>query len=78
MLRKAGATIAAENGATEHELMAIYGWESPKQAALYTRRADRKRPAGDALGLVEPEQKSHKSFPLLPPMSEGGKESSSK
>ena len=49
-LRKAGATIAAENGATEHELMAIYGWESPKQAALYTRRADRKRLAADALG----------------------------
>ena len=23
--------------------MAIYGWESPKQAALYTRKANRKR-----------------------------------
>jgi len=33
-LRKAGATIAANTGATEHQLMAIYGWESPKQAAL--------------------------------------------
>lgn len=42
-LRKAGATIAAENGATEHMLMSIYGWESPKQAALYTKKARRKK-----------------------------------
>jgi integrase len=40
-LRKAGATIAAENGATEHMLMSIYGWDSPKQAALYTKKARR-------------------------------------
>jgi integrase len=56
-LRKAGATIAAENGATEHELMAIYGWESPKQAALYTRKANRRKLAGsgmDHLRLDEP------------------------
>ena len=53
-LRKAGATIAAENGATEHQLMAIYGWESPKQAARYTRKANRKRLAGDAMHLVAP------------------------
>jgi integrase len=33
-LREAGATIAIENGATEHQLVAIYGWESAKQAAL--------------------------------------------
>lgn len=42
-LRKAGAPIAAENGATEHQLMAIYGWQSPKQAALYTRKVNRHR-----------------------------------
>lgn len=53
-LRKAGATIAAENGATEHQLMAIYGWESPKQAAHYTKKANRKRLAGDAMHLVVP------------------------
>jgi hypothetical protein len=38
-----GATRAADNGATEHQLMALYGWESPKQAALYTRKANRTR-----------------------------------
>lgn len=53
-LRKAGATIAADNGATEHQLMAIYGWESPKQAAIYTRKANRKKLAGEAMHLIVP------------------------
>ncbi|MCE3248703.1 MAG: integrase family protein, partial [Geminicoccaceae bacterium] len=52
-LRKAGATIAAENGATEHQLMAIFGWDSPKQAALYTRAANRRKLAGGAMHLLE-------------------------
>ena len=30
--RKAGATIAANNGATAHQLMAIFGWETLKMA----------------------------------------------
>jgi integrase len=51
-LRKAGATIAANNGATEHQLMAIFGWDSPKQAALYTRAANRRKLAGDAMHLL--------------------------
>jgi len=42
-LRKAGATIAANNGATEYQLMAVFGWSSPKQAAVYTRQANRKK-----------------------------------
>ncbi|HJQ58079.1 MAG TPA: hypothetical protein VJ890_14310 [Vineibacter sp.] len=29
-LLKAGAMIAADNGATGHQLMAIFGWASPK------------------------------------------------
>lgn len=56
-LRKAGATIAAENGATEHQLMAIYGWESTKQAAVYTRKANRKKLAGAAMHLIDPDMK---------------------
>lgn len=54
-LRKAGATIAADNGATEHQLMAIYGWESPKQAAIYTRKANRKKLVGEAMHLIVPQ-----------------------
>lgn len=63
-LRKAGATIAANNGATEHELMAIYGWESPRQAALYTRQANRRMLAGRAMSLISIEQKSNEGVPL--------------
>jgi len=47
-LRKAGATIAAENGATDRQLMALYDWSSEKQANVYTAAANRKRLAADA------------------------------
>jgi integrase len=52
-LRKAGATIAADNGATEHQLMAIFGWESPAQAAHYTKRANRRRLAGAGMHFID-------------------------
>ena len=51
-LRKAGAAIAAENGATPHQLMSVFGWVSLKQAELYTRAAQQKRIAKDAMGLL--------------------------
>ena len=63
-LRKAGATIATDNGATEHQLMAMFGWDSPKQAALYTKAANRKKLTGDAMHLKVPDQKTNKSVPL--------------
>lgn len=40
-LRKAAASRAAEAGATTSELMAMFGWQSSKQAELYTRAANR-------------------------------------
>lgn len=52
-LRKAAATRAAENGATANELMAIFGWIDIKEAELYTRRADRKRLAMQAMNKLE-------------------------
>ena len=57
-LRKAGATIAADNGATEHQLMAIFGWESPKQAAHYTRKANRKKLAGQGMQFISIEEQN--------------------
>lgn len=51
-LRKAGATIAADNGATTHQLMAIFGWASVKQAEVYTRAADRRRLAAGGMRLM--------------------------
>jgi len=52
-LRKVGAAIAAKNGATDHQLMAIFGWLTSKEAQRYTRAANRKRMAGEAMGLLE-------------------------
>lgn len=51
-LRKAAAAIAAENGATSQQLMAIFGWLTLAEAERYTRAAQRKRMAGDAMGLL--------------------------
>jgi integrase len=51
-LRKAGAAIAAENGATEHQLMSIFGWQTIKEAERYTKAARRKKMAGDAMPLL--------------------------
>lgn len=51
-LRKAGATRAAENGASVHQLMALFGWKTEKMALIYTRKADRKRLASTAAPLL--------------------------
>ncbi|WP_332116009.1 tyrosine-type recombinase/integrase [Azorhizobium caulinodans] len=57
-LRKAGATRAAEAGATELELMALYGWTSAKQAGVYTRAANRRRLAISAAPKLVRAEKS--------------------
>lgn len=51
-LKKAGATIAAENGATTKQLMAMFDWTTISQAEVYTRKADQRRLAGEAMGLI--------------------------
>jgi len=51
-LRKAGATIAATEGATTHQLMAIFGWDSIKQAERYTRKANQAKLARQAMHLL--------------------------
>src|SRR5262249_6525963 len=55
-LRKAGATVAAENGATDRQLMALYDWTSEKQANVYTAAANRKRLARQAAHLLTGDQ----------------------
>jgi integrase len=42
-LRKAAATLAAEGGATNPQMCAVFGWTSPQQAEVYIRKANRKR-----------------------------------
>lgn len=53
-LRKAGATIAANNGATPFELTAMYGWSSTNIAEIYTRKADKARLAERAANKPYP------------------------
>lgn len=53
-LRKAGATRAANNGATVAQLEAIFGWRGGGMASLYTRKADRKHLAKEAIGKLMP------------------------
>jgi hypothetical protein len=57
-LRKAGATIAANNGATSRQLMAIFGWDTLKEAERYTRNADQQRLATSAMHLLEMKEES--------------------
>lgn len=56
--RKAGAKMAAENGATAHQLMAIFGWETLRQAEVYTRNANRTLLAEQAMHLLVPREKN--------------------
>ena len=48
-LRKAAATIAADNGATTKQLMAMFGWRTAKMPEHYTQGADRKKLAGEGI-----------------------------
>jgi integrase len=70
-LRKAGATIAAENGATTAQLMAIYDWSTPSQAEVYIRAANRTRLAVQAMPLLAKwtEQESSIVAPASPTLS---------
>lgn len=51
-LRKVGATRAADRGASEHHLMAIFGWSDPDMARVYTRAASQKHMASAAIGTL--------------------------
>jgi integrase len=57
-MRKAGATIAAENGATDAQLMALFGWETVKMAAHYRKQAQQEKLAAAAVGFLRFEKRS--------------------
>jgi hypothetical protein len=52
-LRKAGAILAAENGATDRQLMAMFDWSTSAQANVYTAAASRKRLAAEGSRLIK-------------------------
>ena len=70
-LRKLGAQRCAEAGATEHQLMALFGWTNPQQAAVYTKKANRAKLEAQAAALLQA-QISNKSVPLLSAMASSG------
>jgi hypothetical protein len=52
----------AENGATEKQLMAIFGWQTMKEAAHYTKMANQKRLAVSAMPLLSLDQTANNSL----------------
>ena len=71
-LRKAGATIAAQNDAPSHAIAAIYGWETLKQVETYTRAVNKQRLADRHMHKIVPERKGDESVPLSKPVASGG------
>jgi integrase len=51
-IRKIAAETGAENGATEKQMMDIFGWTKTDLAGYYARRANQKKIAGDAMHLL--------------------------
>lgn len=70
-LRKAGATIAANLGATDEQLMALFGWESRRQVTTYTRGADQKNLAIEAAKRIAAALKANEIVPLSGPVRSG-------
>jgi integrase len=62
-LRKAGATRAANNGATEAQLEAMFGWRGGGMASLYTRQANRAKLALEAADKLLSEQDANRAIP---------------
>ena len=78
-LRKTGATFAANNGATAHQLMAIFGWRTLKMAEEYTRKADQARLARSAMHLLESSEQMRTEYgPTEPPSGTFSEKSSTK
>jgi integrase len=64
-LRKAGATIAAERGASEAQLNAIFGWaENSNESRRYTRAARQKVLAAHAITLLSTTEPGTETVPL--------------
>jgi integrase len=55
-IRGGAATIAANNGASVHQLMSMFGWLSESMAIRYTKQANRKSLADSGMPLIKLEQ----------------------
>ncbi len=55
-LRKLAATRAANSGATVSQLKALFGWTDDNMASLYTKSADRKKLALQAIKKLQKDE----------------------
>ena len=76
-LRKAGAYLAAEAGATEYQLMAIFGWATAKEAARYTKASRQKVLVAGAIDMLR-RQSANEAVPLSEPVQKSGTNSAAK
>lgn len=51
-MRKAAAVAAGEGGASELQMMAIFGWRDPAMARVYTEKARRGKMAAESMHLL--------------------------
>jgi hypothetical protein len=51
-LKKAAATIVANMGATDRQMMILFDWVTEKMANVYTRKANKEKLAADAARLL--------------------------
>lgn len=65
-VRKLAATTAANRGATVAQLEAIFGWSGGTMASLYTRSADRRRLAVEAMHKLANESRTSTPAPGNP------------
>ncbi len=71
-VHKAGATVAAEDGATHEQLKAIYGWTTYQQPDHYIRKARRRIVAQSARTLLVYDRNENENVPLFDEVEEGG------
>lgn len=62
-IRKLAATRAANAGATEAQLKAIFGWTNSKMPTLYTKSANNRRLAQQAMHLLDHQNDQETSMP---------------
>lgn len=73
-VRKIAATTAANNGASVAQLEAIFGWTGGNMASLYTRSADRKRLAKEAMHKLANDERTSIPAPSHPVRARGQKD----
>ena len=76
-LRKLGAQRCAEAGATEHQLMALFGWTNPQQAAVYTKKANRAKLESQAAPLLQGQNRNNDLTSTVPAPLKGTKQQQS-